>query len=463
MAELDTGISNDLREQQQAIGAVMRAVVSGGGLQPVLDEVVGSATRLSGGEYGVLSLTEGDVLRVAAHYRGEELFAHDQGRIHRRHRESVVGRVALEGGIVQIPDVLEDPDYTWPGQPLAGYRAVLGVPILFEDELVGAMAILRDAPGEYGPEQIEVVKTFADQAAIAIANARLLEALQRQLEQQRAIGDTLRAVARREGIQPVLDLILASATRLCEAENGRMWLVESDLLHAVANAGVEEGFEYDRANPHRFDNSSASGRAALTRTVVHIEDIEADPAYTYAGPPSVPGELSVPIQLEDELIGVIGMTRSEPRSFAKEQVDLVETFADQAAIAIANARLIDAVERQLDQQRAISDVLQAIALSEGLEAVFEAVVAAATRLCHGDFGALYLRDGDVFRLSTRHKWAPALDEFEQEHPHLIDRTSAIGRVALTRDVVHIPDVAEIRSMSGEEETSRSTTPCSAPR
>src|SRR5262249_55058455 len=156
------------------------------------------------------------------------------------------------------------------------------------------------------------------------------------------------------------------------------------------------------------------------------------------GPRPYRAMLGSPVLAEDELIGVVVVVRREARPFSDEQIELIKTFADQAAIAIANARLIEAVERQLEQQSAISDVLRTIALSEGLEAVFEAVIAAATRLCHADYGALYLRDGDFFRLSTRHESDPKLDEFEREHPHIIDRTSVIGRVALTRDVVHIP-------------------------
>ena len=441
MAELETGISQEPREQQRAVADVLRAVARGDGLQPVLDEVVKASTRLCEANTGTLYILDGELLHAVSRAGDLTTWDYDKDHPHGIDATTVVGRAALTRGPAHIPDVDDDPEYTY-GGPRTGYRALLGVPILSDEELIGGMTLTRPEPEPFTDEEIQLVQTFADQAAIAIRNARLLEARQRQLEQQQAISDVLRAVTRREGLQPVLDEILASATRLCEAENGRMWLFEGDLLHAVANGGIEEGFEYDKAHPHSLDESSASGRAALTRKVVHIADIDADPSYTYAGPRPFRSNVSVPIQLEDELIGVIGLTRSEPRAFTDEQVALVETFADQAAIAITNGRLIEAVERQLEQQRAIGDVLRAIAVSEGLEAVFEAVVAAATRLCHGDYGAVYLREGDVFRLSTRHEWDTALDEFEREHPHVIDRTSVIGRVALTRDVVHIPDVAE---------------------
>jgi class 3 adenylate cyclase len=263
-------------------------------------------------------------------------------------------------------------------------------------------------------------------------------------EQQRAVGRVLRAVTRDKGLQPVLDGVVEEAVRLCEGVSAQLYLLEGGLLTSNTKYGQPEadtGPDYDREHPHELDRTTIAGRAAVTREVAHIPDVDADPEYAYGGPRGFVGAgLGVPILFEDDLFGAIAVVRTEPRPFSDEQIELLGTFADQAAIAVANARLLEAVERQLEQQRAISDVLRAIAIAEGLEAVFQAVVGAATRLCRADFGALYLADGAVFRLSTRHEWAPALDEFEREHPHVADRSTAIGRVALTRDVVHIPDV-----------------------
>jgi adenylate cyclase len=173
--------------------------------------------------------------------------------------------------------------------------------------------------------------------------ARRLEAAK---EQQRAIGRVLRAVARAEGLQPVLDEVVQAATDLSGVENGRLFLVEQGLLRAFANHGIDETFEYDQEHPHPMDRTSLAGRAALTRAPVHIPDVLEDPEYTYAGPRPYRAGLSVPIIFEDELIGVIGIVRAEPGPFADDDIELVQTFADQAAVAIANARLIDTVERQ---------------------------------------------------------------------------------------------------------------------
>jgi adenylate cyclase len=173
----------------------------------------------------------------------------------------------------------------------------------------------------------------------------LASQLERLREQQRASGRVLRAVARGEGLQRVLDEVVEAAARLCAAENGRLWLFRDGLLHVLANYGTREGFDYDN-EPRVPDRTTMAGRAALTREVVHLPDVDADPEYTYAGPRHYRSGLSVPIMLEEELIAVIGIVRKEVGPFADEHIELVETFADQAAIAIANARLLDTVERQ---------------------------------------------------------------------------------------------------------------------
>ena len=174
--------------------------------------------------------------------------------------------------------------------------------------------------------------------------------LSRQLEdlreQQRAISGVLRAVARSVGLQPVLDEVVDACTRLCAADDGALWLLEGTLLHSVAHHGEAETAEYDRQHPHALDRTTAAGRTAVTREPVHIPDILADPEYAYAGPQPYRAMLGVPVMVEDDLIGVVVLVRRSAQPFTDEHIALVQTFADQAAIAIANARLIEAVERQ---------------------------------------------------------------------------------------------------------------------
>jgi class 3 adenylate cyclase len=179
-----------------------------------------------------------------------------------------------------------------------------------------------------------------------VSASELAEELERMREQQTAVSNVLRAVARSEGLQPVLDEIVEAATRLCAGDNGRLWLLKDGVLHAFANHGLAEEYEYDRQHPHTVDRTTLAGRAALTREPVHIPDVLDDPEYSYAGPRPFRAALSIPILLEDELIGAIANVRMTPQPFGDEQIELVQTFADQAAVAIANARLLDAVERQ---------------------------------------------------------------------------------------------------------------------
>ena len=165
-------------------------------------------------------------------------------------------------------------------------------------------------------------------------------------EQQRAISGVLRAVARSAGLQPVLDEVVEACSRLCDAENAALWLLDDGLLHSVADHGEPTGAEYDRQHPHPLDRTTVAGRTALTRQPVHIPDVDADPEYAYPGPRPYRALLGVPVVVEDDLIGVVVLDRNEQRPFSDEHIALAQTFADQAAIAIANARLLEAVERQ---------------------------------------------------------------------------------------------------------------------
>jgi len=183
-------------------------------------------------------------------------------------------------------------------------------------------------------------------AGVASDHSELGRQLDDMREQQRAISGVLRAVASSRGLQPVLDEVVEACQRLCKADQGALYLLQDGLLHSAAHHGLPEAVEYDSQHPHPLDRTSAAGRAALTRQPVHIPDIEQDPEYTYAGPRPYRVILGVPVIVEDELIGAVVVVRQEPQPFTDEHIALVQTFADQAAIAIANARLIDAVERQ---------------------------------------------------------------------------------------------------------------------
>ncbi len=181
MIDTRDAIIESLRDQQRAISDVLRAVASSEGLEPVFSAVVDAATRLCRGDYGAMYLVDGDVLRVVTqHYGHPELYDYERDHPHVRDRTTVVGRVAITGDVVHIPDTRADPEYTWGGAQVTEYRALLGVPIFVDDELIGALNVVRVAPEPFADEHIELGRTFADQAAIAIANARLLDRVDRQ-------------------------------------------------------------------------------------------------------------------------------------------------------------------------------------------------------------------------------------------------------------------------------------------
>lgn len=165
-------------------------------------------------------------------------------------------------------------------------------------------------------------------------------------EQRRAISGVLRAVARFAGLQPVLDEVVEACRRLCDADHGALWLLQDGLLHSAAHQGGTDAAQYDREHPHVLDRTTAAGRTAVTRQPVHIPDVESDPEYSYPGPRPYRAMLGVPVVVEEDLIGVVVVVRREPGPFTDDHIALLQTFADQAAIAITNARLLEAVERQ---------------------------------------------------------------------------------------------------------------------
>jgi class 3 adenylate cyclase/putative methionine-R-sulfoxide reductase with GAF domain len=183
-------------------------------------------------------------------------------------------------------------------------------------------------------------------ASVAGDGRDLARELEDVREQQRAISGVLRAVARSAGLEPVLEEVAEACRRLCDADHGSLWLLRDGLLHLGAHQGEPAGAEYDREHPHPLDRTTAAGRAAVERKPVQIPDVLADPEYTYPGPRFFRAMLGVPILVEDDLIGVVVVVRREPRPFTDDHIALVQTFADQAAIALTNARLIETVERQ---------------------------------------------------------------------------------------------------------------------
>ena len=456
-------------EQQTATGEILRVISSSPtDVQPVFDAIARSAVRLCDGLFGFVGRFDGEQIHLAAHhnYTPEALQTVKRMYPMAPSREQVSGRVILTGAVVHIEDVLGDPEYAQSLARAGGWRGMLGVPLLRESRAVGVIVVIRSLPGPFSEAQIELLKTFADQAVIAIENVRLFKELEARnrdlseaLEQQTATSEMLKVISRSAfDLQPVFDTMAENAVRLCEAERAFIFRFDGELLRAVAsyNAGPEIK-EFAYRNPVAPGRHSISARAALERQTVHIPDVQADPDYAYAvrDVDLIRTMLAVPMLKGDTLVGTITIYRLEVKPFTDKQVSLVETFADQAVIAIENVRLFKELEEKnqaltqahaqvsetLEQQTATSEVLKVISRSAfDLGPVLETLIENAVRLCGASRGSIYRFDGHVLRHATSCNVSPDTAHFFDRNPIAPGRYSMAARVALERRTQHIPDI-----------------------
>jgi two-component system NtrC family sensor kinase len=371
----NTRLLKELREslQQQTATADVLKVISRStfNLQPVLDTLVESAAHLCDADRAFIYQRSGDVYRLAA-IRG---FSPEYVEFARQNplaltRGTTTGRTALEGKSVHIPDVLADPEYTAnEHQERGGYRSTLGVPLMRDGETIGVFTLTRSEMRPYTEKQIELATTFADQALIAIENVRLfaeLEArtkdLAESLQQQTATADVLKVISRSAfDLQTVLQTLVESAARLCEADKATITRQKDGVFFRAESFGFSREFmDYVRDIPVAPNRGSATGRALLEGVVVHIPDVQTDPDYRFDEALRLGNYrtlLGVPMMRDGTPIGVVTLTRSEPRPFTDKQIELVATFADQAAIAIENVRLFEEVqERTRELSKSLNDL-----------------------------------------------------------------------------------------------------------
>jgi class 3 adenylate cyclase/putative methionine-R-sulfoxide reductase with GAF domain len=367
-------------EQQTATSEVLQVISrSAFDLEAVLDTLTELAARLCEADMSTIIRQRGTAYYWATSYGfSPEVSEYLRSVPLEPGPGSGAGRVLLTGKTVHIPDVLTDPEYTYQElQRRAGFRSALGVPLLREGVPIGIVALMRRAVRPFTDKQIQLATRFADQAVIAIENTRLFEAEQQRtreltdsLQQQTATADVLKLISRSTfDLQSVLDTLIESAARLCAADKGTIHMQEGDVYRIRAQYGLaREAVQYALLQPLQPGRGSVTGRVALDGKAIHISDVSADPEYHATDYQRAFGYrtiLGVPLLRDRATIGVFALTREKVSQFTDKQIELVTTFADQAVIAIENARLLKELRERTEQVEAQSQ--EVVKLNQQLE------------------------------------------------------------------------------------------------
>ena len=444
-------------QQQTATADVLKVISSSpGDLKPVFNAMLENAVRICDAKFGHLWLREDDALRIGATHGAPDAFAAylREEPVFRPKAETGLGQLLRKKQLFHLADITSLPTY---GDKLreatiklAGARSLIGVPMIKENEVIGSIVIYRQEVRPFTDKQIELVENFAAQAVIAIENTRLLNELRESLQQQTATADVLKVISRSTfDLQKVLDTLVESAARLCEADMASINREKGTAYQQVASYGQPPELQaYMATHPIPAGHGSVVGRTVMQGGIVHISDVLADPDFKMTGAAKVGGirtMLGVPLLREGTPIGVIVLQRKAVRPFTDKQIELVETFADQAVIAIENTRLLGELRESLQQQTATADVLKVISSSPGeLEPVFQAMLERATQLCEAKFGVMFRFSDGVFCATS---WLGNPPAHIIEQPHVVSENphNLLTRIVATKQPVHSSDLTKERA------------------
>jgi GAF domain-containing protein len=432
-------------ERQTATAEILKVMASSpSDVQPVFDAIAANACRLLGGRQSVVSRRIDDTLHLAAYTTTGDV---GDAMLQRLFPTKIVGRGAMGRAILtKLPAVIEDYE-SEPGLSAEfrkaararKNRSVLAVPMLWESEATGSISVTRSVPGPFSEHETELLKTFADQAVLAIENVRLFNETKEALERQTATAEILKVISGSPAdIQPVLRAVAESAARLCAASNVHIRLVDGEFMPVVVRIG--EIAIAPQAEAQRISRRSAAGRAILERRTIHIEDV------TH---PSVRDEypdaaflqqsiefralLAVPMLRDGAAIGTITVRRAEVKPFSEQHIKLLQTFADQAVIAIENVRLFNETKESLERQTATAEILKVIASSPSdVQPVFDAIVRNSQRLVGGNSCSVTrVQDGHL-HLMAYTSTDPATDQaYRALYPEPIGQREVVRQAVRT--------------------------------
>jgi GAF domain-containing protein/CheY-like chemotaxis protein/anti-sigma regulatory factor (Ser/Thr protein kinase) len=470
--EARNGELTESLDRQTATSEILRVVAAAQtDIQPVFQAIVDSAVRLCDGSMGASFRFDAGRVHIVAHagFHPGAVAAYSSTFPLAPTRDNITARAVLDRTVVHVPDIEADGSLPISRQlhETLNFRAVLSVPMLRDGQPIGALTVARQAPGPFSHMQVALLQTFADQAVIAVENARLLSELQEKndaltrayaqvteaLERQTATAEILRVISRSQSdTQAVFDTIARRAGQLCGAEIGMVARVDGDLIQLVALDGVADDAVVAARNgfPMHREDETVTARTVGRGAPVHVPDVFADPVYKnkdIARAMRYRASLGVPMIRDDQVIGAIFVARSTPGPFADSQIELLTTFAEQAVIAVENARLFRTLEartaelqRSVGQLTALGEVGQAVSSSLDLETVLTTIVSRAVELSGLDGGVVFEYDETAEEFEQRASTGQEALDVARRRARIRKGEGVVGRTAITHEPVQVPDI-----------------------